>query len=86
MPAPDQVPVSAVSRRPTAVVPETLGFAVEIGPPWVVALDVPAAPSAATAPSTATSVHFDPHQDEFDARRPLLAMLRRLRVRRTWIR
>ena len=37
MPEPVHVPVSAVSLRPTAVVPATLGFAVAIGPPRTVA-------------------------------------------------
>ena len=38
-PEPVHVPVSAVSLRPTAVVPETLGFAVAIGAPRTVASD-----------------------------------------------
>ena len=75
-PEPVHVPVCAVSRRPTADVPATLGLVVAIGPVPVAAPAVGTAAIAAIAASRASVVGLVRMSSEFDAGRRLLAWVR----------
>src|SRR5262249_39847144 len=72
-PDPFHVPVSAARRRPTAVVPATLGLVVAIGPRPGPAAEACAAASARSATTTARAARLLCIQPEFDMRCLLLS-------------